>query len=117
MIYCNYPIPCTNYYAKDAPDVYFLDSHAEQDKNHIVDHFNVIVNYALPIKHVPTATYSVPSSVPEDSSTSSHFVIPQGVPSNSKNKTAIIDISLMEDILTEYVSKVPFDIYGRKTIL
>ena len=85
-------------------------SHAEQDKNHIMDHFDATANHALPIKHVPTATYSVPSPVPEVSSTSSHFDIPQAVTSNSKAKTAITDMSLMEDIPTEYASKVPFDI-------
>ena len=111
------PLPCTNYYAKDAPDVYLVHFHAEQHKNHIMGHFNAIVNNALPIKHVPTATYSIPPSVPEVSSTSSHFDIPQAVARNSKSKTAIIDMSIMQDIPTKYVSKVPFDINGSKNIL
>ena len=111
------PIPCTTYYAKDAPDAYLVHSHTEQDKNHIIDHFNAIVNHASPIKHFPTATYSIPSPVPEVNSTSSHFDIPQAVASNSKAKTAIIDMSLMEDFPTEYVSKVQFDINGSKNII
>ena len=82
-----------------------------------MDHFNAIVNNALPIRHIPTATYAVPPSVPEVSSTPYHFDIPQAVARNSKPKTAITDMYLMEDISTEYVSKVAFDINGSKKYL